>query len=99
LDDDVVVGVVAGVEPVVDQRAEHGAAFPPVIGVWEVAWNLAGLVTVVVGEHVIGEGFGCGFDGVCDMCLAVSGTENGRRERGKDYQKSPGQHRWLMRDG
>ena len=60
---DLVVLVVAGVVPVVDQGIEHGAAFPPVVWVGQVARGVAGAVAGVVIAQVRRERLGGLLDG------------------------------------
>ena len=45
---DIVVLVIAGVVPVVNKCAEHGASLPPVVGSGEVAGDITGAVASVV---------------------------------------------------
>lgn len=59
---DVVVLVVAGVVPVVDESTEHAAGFPPVVWVAEQTWDAARLVAGVEGDHLLGDGGGRLFD-------------------------------------
>ena len=63
---DVVVLVVAGVVPVVDESTEHAAGFPPVVWVTEQTWDAAGFVAGVEGDHLLGDGGGRLFDRVCE---------------------------------
>lgn len=51
---DVVPCVVAGEIPVVDERVEHRAGFPPIVWIWEVAGVVARSVAVIVFHHVHG---------------------------------------------
>lgn len=65
LDDDIIVGVIAGVSPVVDQGTEHSTGLPPVVRLWKIARNIAGLVARIVRHQLFGDGL-CGlFDGLC----------------------------------
>ena len=45
---DLIVLRVASVIPVIDQRAEHGSGFPPVVWISEQTWNSSSCVSVVV---------------------------------------------------
>jgi hypothetical protein len=62
---EVVVGAVPRQVPVIDQRAEHGPGFPPVVRLRQIAGDSAGSVASVPGEHVISDGAGGLFDGCC----------------------------------
>lgn len=70
---DGVVAAVAGVVPVVDQGAEHGAGFPPVVGEGEEARGLAGEVAAVEGDEVGGYCGGGGADGVWMVLIRYVG--------------------------
>lgn len=59
LDDDFIVGLVAGIIPILYHLVEHGARLPPIVGLWQQAWGLACKVAFVVGHHIVGDG-GCG---------------------------------------
>lgn len=62
----VVVAGVAGIVPIIDHGAEHGAGFPPVVAVvlgdGEETGDLSGLIAFVDGHHVVGNGCGGIFD-------------------------------------
>lgn len=85
LGDEIVVAVVAGEFPVVDQGPPHGAAFPPVvIACWgrtrEDAGGLAGEVAFVVLEEVPGEEGGGLFDvgwGIVSIVKVRAAEERG----------------------
>lgn len=49
---DLVVFRRASVVPVINQRAEHGSGFPPVVRVSEQTWNSCARVSVVEGHHL-----------------------------------------------
>jgi hypothetical protein len=51
---DVIVGIVAGISPVVDKGAKKSTGFPPVVGGGEVTRNVAGVVASVEADEVPG---------------------------------------------
>jgi hypothetical protein len=62
---DFVVGVRTSVVPVIDEGAEHGSGFPPVVRVSEQTRNTIGCVSVVEGHHLEGGIAGGGLDRFC----------------------------------
>ena len=56
---DFVVGVRTSVVPVIDEGAEHGSGFPPVVRISKQTRNTIGCVSVVEGYHLKG-GIACG---------------------------------------
>lgn len=61
----VIVGRVAGVRPVIDQRPEKGACLPPVVRIGEVPGYISCVVAGVETDEVPGELAGDVFDAVC----------------------------------
>lgn len=51
---DIIVGIVAGISPVVDQGAEKSARFPPVVGGGKVPRDVTGVVASVEADEVPG---------------------------------------------
>ena len=71
LGDEVVVGRVASVIPVVDQLSEHGTCLPPEVRLGQVARYLAGLVAIVVCDELVGDRAGSRLDAVFEMLALV----------------------------
>lgn len=61
---DRVVCIVARVIPVVDKRAEHGSAQPPVVWIRQVAWCITNFVSGIPVPHTCCYDFGRAPDGV-----------------------------------
>ncbi len=83
LGDDVVVGCVAGVIPVVDHLIEHCTRLPPIVGLWQQAHRLACKVAFVVGHHAVGDGGSGTFDGFCSSSDDQQFFLRGRASRDK----------------
>lgn len=60
----IIVGRVAGVIPIIYQSVEHGATLPPVVRLSKQTGGLAGFIPVIVLHHAIGYGARGGFGGL-----------------------------------
>ena len=77
---DVVVLVVAGVVPVVDEGAKHGAGLPPVVRVGQVAGHITRFPAGVVFGEVFGSDGGGIFEGFLVVDVEFDGVDGEERE-------------------